>query len=303
MYIGIDGGGTKTAGVVVAHNGHLLARLQVGSTNPNAVGETAARSRLAELIHTLLTEAGAVRDQVQGIGLGMSGVGRPADRERVRRWVAELLPGVPCIVDNDAVIALAAATGGELCGVVVVSGTGMIVMGIDAEGQRRRAGGWGPIIGEPGGGFALGAAALRAIAEAEDGLRPPTTLTAAVLGHLGLQTAQDLVAWTYADLTWARFAALAPVVMQCAQAGDAAAQLIVEEAAEALAQAAGAVIGGLEFGSRTFPIVLTGGNLQPGRLADALTLRLRQRWPQATAMWASVDPAVGAALLVQRNSA
>ena len=183
-FIGVDGGGTKTAGVLVDGEGLILARGQAGSSNFNAVGPDVARQNLAELIGSLLANANVAPTAVRGIGLGMSGVGRADDRTRVAGWIDTILPGVPCFVDNDAVIALAAATGGDLYGVVIVSGTGMIVVGIDRAGRRRRAGGWGPLIGEPGGGFAVGSAGLKAVAEAADGIRPPTALTTALLDHL-----------------------------------------------------------------------------------------------------------------------
>ena len=44
---------------------------------------------------------------------------------------------------------------------------------------------------------------LTAIADATDGLGPPTALQAAVLQKLALATPQALVTWIYADITWA----------------------------------------------------------------------------------------------------
>jgi len=301
-FIGIDGGGTKTAGVIVDGEGRTLARQQAGSTNFNAVGPDRARQHLAELIAALLASANLTPMAVHGAGLGMSGVGRADDRARVAAWMETILPGVPCFVDNDAVIALAAATGGTLYGVVIVSGTGMIVVGIDRSGRRRRAGGWGPLIGEPGGGFAIGAAGLKAVAEAADAISPPTALTAALLDHLQVSTPEGLIAWAYREVTWARFAALAPLVVRCAEQGDASAAQILVDAADALARAAAAVVHGLELAAQPFPFVLTGGNLQPGPLATLLMPRLSAIAPAARIVAPQVEAAVGAALLA-RNTA
>ena len=303
MFIGVDGGGTKTAGVVVDGDGHVLARRTVESTNLNAVGRDVARQRLADLVHLLLVDAGTQPDQVHAIGLGMSGVGRPAEQALVQGWVQSILPGVPCVVENDAVIALAAGTLGDLYGVVVVSGTGMIVFGVDHSGRRRRAGGWGPLLGEQGGGFGMGVAILKAVSDAADGVGPATALTGALLDHLGLANPQDLIGWAYTDTAWSRFAALAPLAVACAAQGDAVAQRILVDAAAALAGSAAAVVEGLQLAGEAFPFVLTGGNLQPGLLHDALAAHLAAIAPHATIGRPLVEPAVGAALLASRHIA
>jgi N-acetylglucosamine kinase-like BadF-type ATPase len=98
---------------------------------------------------------------------------------------------------------LAVATSGDLSGVVVVSGTGMIVIGVNRSGERQRAGGWGALLDERGSGFAIGSAALKAVANAEDGLGMPTQLTAVVLSYLQLSAPRERERWTYADYNWA----------------------------------------------------------------------------------------------------
>jgi N-acetylglucosamine kinase-like BadF-type ATPase len=297
LFIGVDGGGTKTVGVLVDAAGAVLTELRIESTNLHAVGPEVARQRLIALMDALLAHGGP--GELAGIGLGMSGVGRPEERAQVAGWMQARFPAVACFVDNDAVTALAAATGGDLFGIVVISGTGMIVLGIDRQGRRARAGGWGPLIGEPGGGFSLGAAALNAVAEAADAIGPPTLLTAALLGHLGLTNPGDLVGWAYADVSWARYASLAPLVVQCAQAGDAVSSAILDRAADALAQRVLAVMRRLDLTTTPFPCVLTGGNLAPGPLADRLTDRLHGLAPHAQVTRPAVDAAVGAAWLAK----
>ena len=298
-YIGVDGGGTKTVGVLIDATGTLLAHVRAESTNLHAVGPELARQRLLALSDSLLLQASVSASELAGIGLGMSGVGRPEERAQVAGWMQARFPTVACFVDNDAVTALAAATGGDLFGIVVISGTGMIVLGIDRQGRRRRAGGWGPLIGEPGGGFSLGAAALNAVAEAADEIGPPTLLTAALLGHLDLTNPADLVGWAYADVSWARYASLAPQVVQCAQAGDAVSSAILDHAADALAQRVLAVMRRLDLTATFFPCVFTGGNLAPGPLADRLQARLALLAPHAQVTRPQVDAAVGAAWLAK----
>lgn len=301
--LGIDGGGTKTRCVAVNEEGDILASTTVGSTNINAIDPATVRDRLAEVIVTVLSQASVEPGEVVAVGLGMSGVGRPADAQLIRRWMAEILPGSYTFVDNDAVAALASGTGGDLYGVVVISGTGMIVLGIDSQGIRRRAGGWGAILGDPGGGFSIGAAILQSITAATDGSGPPTLLTQRVLEHLSLHEVQDLIAWTYGQSGWAHVAGLAQLAEACAQENDEVAFHILAWAAGNLAQRAEAVIRGLNLQDSPFPLVLAGGNLtRGGLLPHLLRSRLEEVAPQAEILNPHLDAAVGAALLALKQA-
>lgn len=53
------------------------------------------------------------------------------------------------------------------------------------------------------------------------------------------------IRWTYADPSWARIAALVPVVVSCAEAGDEVANKILLESAQELASSVKAVVGRL----------------------------------------------------------
>lgn len=301
-WIGIDGGGTKTSGVLIDESGRPLADVRGDSTNFNSVGEAQAQDNLRRIVVELLEGSGLNAAQIAGIGLGISGVSRPEDAQMVGVWAADVLPDAACLVENDAVIALAAATGGDLFGVVVVSGTGMIVIGVNRAGQRQRAGGWGALIDAHGSGFALGMEALRAVANVEDGLGEATLLTEAVLSYLGLSSARDLERWTYADTEWARIAALAPLVSACAAQGDAVSRAIVDKSAAALSRAIFVVAQRLGMIDTAFPCVFTGGNLQHGALlTERLTEYIHTDVPCAQIDGRVLSAAVGAAQMAQQR--
>src|SRR6201991_2503847 len=63
-------------------------------------------------------------------------------------------------VTSDAVIAHAGALNGEP-GVVLIAGTGVAALAIGADGALRTADGWGPWLGDEGGGAWIGAGGLR----------------------------------------------------------------------------------------------------------------------------------------------
>lgn len=300
LVLGIDGGGTKTVAVLMAQDRTELGRGQAGSTNWNSVGIERAHSHLDEAIDGALSSGGHGQGEVGAVCIGASGVDRPLDRERMTGWLQARFPTAALAIHNDAVIALASGTGGEIFGVVLISGTGMIVYGFDQEGRRQRAGGWGALLGDRGSGYALGAEVLKAVTWAADGRGPETMLTTMLLAHLGLAQAQDLVDWAYRDIAWERFAALAPLAIEAAEGGDAVAQRIVEDGAQGLAIAVKAVVTALGLAERPFPLVMAGDNLRPGLFQERVKQHILAAAPQATLIRPAVDPAIGAALLALR---
>jgi len=171
-------------------------------------------------------------------------------------------------VTSDAVIAHAGALNGEP-GVVLIAGTGVVALAIGADGALRTADGWGPWLGDEGGGAWIGAAGLRAALRAHDGRGPYTTLLDAARARFGAPEN-----WP-AQLTGAAaFASFAPDVL--ATDGDAAALAIVSAAAKALAataRAAGdgpvAMVGGLagvEVLREQLDLVPTAGDALDGAL-------------------------------------
>src|ERR1700761_866234 len=87
-------------------------------------------------------------------------------------------------VTSDAVIAHAGALDGQ-SGVVLIVGTGVVALAIGADGALRTADGWGPWLGDEGGGAWIGAAGLRAALRAHDGRGPSTTLLDAAHARFG----------------------------------------------------------------------------------------------------------------------
>jgi N-acetylmuramic acid 6-phosphate etherase len=135
-------------------------------------------------------------------------------------------------VTSDAVIAHAGALNGQP-GVVLIAGTGVVALAIDADAALRTADGWGPWLGDEGGGAWIGAAGLRAALRAHDGRGPSTALLDAARARFGAPET-----WPTKLTDAAALASFAPDVLA---AKDAAAQAIVTAAAQALAATARAV--------------------------------------------------------------
>lgn len=135
---------------------------------------------------------------------------------RERRRVARQLRGLALrvLVLSDAQVALVGALGSRP-GVLILSGTGSIVVGRDTRGRWRRAGGLGPLLGDEGSAFWLGREWLRATTDGED-----------------FSPVRQLVR---SPNPVARIAALAPGVIRRARRGDPPARAIVRTAQRHLA--------------------------------------------------------------------
>ena len=118
-------------------------------------------------------------------------------------------------------------------GVLLLAGTGSVAYGRGPTGSIGRCGGWGPAMGDEGGGAWIGRRALGGVTAATDGREPETALTGAILTAAEVGQTEDLIAWA-AAATPATVASLAPVVLRCAESGDRRAATIVSFAAEEL---------------------------------------------------------------------
>ena len=125
--------------------------------------------------------------------------------------------------------------------------------------------------------------------------------------------------WTYETSGWDHIAAVAPVVIACAAAGDASALLILESGAADIADSAAAVLHRMSFGHvvegsqrsndghgvSQLPIVLCGGLLSDPQnmiYREAVCSRLRMRFPQHMLVIPNVDAEFGAALLACKEA-
>ncbi|CAK8538684.1 unnamed protein product [Lathyrus sativus] len=314
VLLGLDGGTTSTICICMqmVYFSHsqlqslpVLSRAVAGCSNHNSVGEIAARETLEQVMADALSKCGSKRSSVRAVCLAVSGVNHPTDQQRILSWLRDIFPSnVRLYVQNDAVAALASGTMGKLRGCVLIAGTGTIAYGFTEDGKEARAAGAGPVLGDWGSGYGISAQALTAVIRAHDGRGPSTTLTTSILQTLGLSSAEELIGWTYADPSWARIAALVPVVVSCAEAGDEVANKILLESAQELASSVKAVVGRLglcgQDGKDAFPLVMVGGVLEANTRWDVgkeVMKCISKYFPGVVPIRPKVEPAVGAAWL------
>ncbi|HSJ23093.1 MAG TPA: BadF/BadG/BcrA/BcrD ATPase family protein [Longimicrobiales bacterium] len=294
MYVGIDGGGTRARALLVDAAGSELARLEGPAGIIDAADPASGAEVAASLVTGIVGAVAGARLPVRALCCGLAGAGRAPEREAVR--VALVLSGVAeqVMVVGDAEVAMYDAFGDDP-GVLVIAGTGSIAWARGSGGVTARVGGWGRLIGDEGSGFAIGAAAVRAVLRALDGRDPETALTAAVLRDSGCARPEDLVSFT-ARASKAEIAALTPAVFEAVAAGDRAATRIADEAVAALVELVVTAAG--RVGLKAPAVATAGGLIEPGGpLHDRLRTALREAVPAAQVLARTVDAARGAARL------
>jgi N-acetylglucosamine kinase-like BadF-type ATPase len=243
-FLGVDGGQSSTTAIIGDETGRVLG---IGKGGPcNHVGASEARAKFVNAINASLgaacAAAGLDAAAVRFVSACLGFSGGPADKQAI---LGQILASDRMLITDDATIALSGALAGQP-GIVIVAGTGSIAFGRNAQGRTARAGGWGYLFGDEGGGFWIVREALRAALRWEEGWGSPTALRALLLDTTGTRNINDLMHRCYTpEFPRPRIAGLSLMMNYAAENGDPMARKILSEAARELALLARAVRGQL----------------------------------------------------------
>jgi len=229
----VDGGQSSTTALIGDETGRVLGSGRGGPCNHVAASEARAKfiSAIGGCVDQARTAA-SLPDPIEFESACLGFSGGPEDKDAL---IAEMFRIKKRMVTHDALIALSGAHAGGP-GIITIAGTGSISFGRNASGKFVRAGGWGYVYGDEGGGFDLTRQALRAALRMEEGWGPHTALRALLLEATAATSANDLLHKFYTpDFARPRIAALSQLVVRAAEQGDAVAADILNEAAQQLA--------------------------------------------------------------------
>ncbi len=265
-FLGVDGGASKTAALVTDENGAPLGTGLAGGSNHLRVGIEAATRNIERAVNIALVDAGMPIREVEYAYCGIAGSDHPDHHERVVEALRVFFPRGNFIVDTDARIALTGAVGFG-SGVVIIAGTGSVAFGRNLESAEARAGGWGPIIGDEGSGYAIARDGLSAIVRAYDGRNPKTIMTDMLCRDYGMCDPADLPRFVYAATTRTDdIARYGKLVIEAANGGDEVALQILERAGRELGQCVLACARRLSILNEPFPVAYVGGAFHAGDL-------------------------------------
>ena len=319
VFLGIEGGGTRTVALLADADGHLLQRFEAGPANFKLLTETQFLRRLRE-VKAALKEF----PQPAAIAIGLAGARGEPEWQRIRAAAAKVWPGMPCHATHDLETALAAGETEQkakgkrqkevaeratsafslqlstAAQVLVLSGTGSCFYGRCADGRTARFGGWGHILGDKGSGYEIGLRALKACVFYLDRDGEWSRLGERVLRALQLNEPNELIPWAQAA-SKADIAALAEEVFAAAAERDAIARDILEGAAASLAKDGVACAQKLAKPGAPVQFVLAGSVLlkQP-KFARRVAQELAQRWPGGAITPLARESAWGAVELATR---
>ncbi|MDR3734418.1 MAG: BadF/BadG/BcrA/BcrD ATPase family protein [Acidobacteriaceae bacterium] len=293
-FLALDAGGTKTTALLADENS-VLARAQAETIKLLRTTEQDAETRLTALLQELSAKAGVPLSKIDGTCMGTAGY----SIDKVREWsyaTLRKLAGGTVAVCGDEEIALDAGFPGAP-GILVIAGTGSNIVGRCADGTLHSAGGWGPVLGDEGSGYWIGLEAIRSALRAQDrGVH--SGLLEAILRHWNLPTLQDLILLANRQ-PLPDFSALARIVAECAEGGDALALGLLKRAGEELADAIAVVHSKMLAAQCGVPVALgvayTGSvmsHILPVR--RAMIAQLQHTLPGAKVLDGPVDPLDGA---------
>ncbi len=303
--LGVAGGGTRTVAVVANEKGRVLGRGESGPATQHTIGLASATNAIRTATQAAIDDAGLVGPALSAAFFGLAGVDRPVDRQIMAGAVASLGLHCPVHLDHESCAALAGATDGKP-GVVIMSDTGSIAFGEDTQGNRARAGGYGPLLGDEGSGYDIARKALVAVLRAEDGRGPATSLSERLRKRFMLEKMTDLINLVYGDpapLGRAEVASLTPLIIEAANDGDGIARELLRVAGRELGLAGAAVLSRLDWsGLTSIPVAGTGSVFSAGNLL-ALPMQqvIRSAWPQVQFTSPRHTAAYGAVLLALRS--
>ena len=322
VFLGIEGGGTRTVALLADADGRLLRRFEAGPANFKLLTEAQLLRRLREV------RAGfAEFPRPAAVAIGLAGARGEPEWQRIRTAAAKVWPGVLCHATHDLETALAAAEPRQKAKgkrqkrpqdgspvstfnfqpstptqVLLLSGTGSCFFAHGADGRTARFGGWGHILGDKGSGYEIGLRALKACVFYLDRDGEWSRLGQRILRALQLNEAGELIPWAQAA-SKADIAALAEEVFAADAERDAIARDILVGAAASLAKDGVACAKKLAKPGEPVQFVFAGSVLlkQP-KLARAVAKQLAERWPGCVVTPLKRESAWGAVALARRSA-
>ena len=236
-FIGVDGGGTKTAAAVSLPDGKPVAETVREGCSYQMLGVDGAVTVIVEGVHSCLEAAGITLDDCAGCCLGVPCFGENAENDAaIEVALRQALSPVPVHIVNDVEVGWAGALACRP-GIHIVAGTGAIAFGKGLDQKAARCGGWNEFFGDEGSCYWVGREAMSLFTKQADGRIPRGSLYTIVRQALGLSEDMRFIDIVVSELAPYRdkVAAFQLYACQAAESGDPAAVLLYQKAAQELA--------------------------------------------------------------------
>ena len=293
-YLGVDGGGTKTAFCAVGEDGSKQKWVGRPMNYRTQDKETVLRSFLEDI--------GALRippEEIVSLAIGDPSIDDVPDSPEACAFQAALKESFPhavLTIRSDTYMALYGVCGDKDDGAIVISGTGSMAMA-RIRGEIRICGGWGRVTADEGSAFFIATEGIRSALHDADGMGPKTSLRPSLLSAYSCKTPRELISRFYRPDT--DIASFAQTVHACARKGDAESLRILKEAAGLLARQVSAL-----FSAKTVkvPIGIYGSVLTRNEIVRSEFRRqIREYLPNARVVLPAWSPEEAAVALAEQR--
>lgn len=247
-YIGVDGGGTKTAFAMADENGKMYGELYKAGASYKHAGWDATFGCIEGGVKELLAKVPARKEDVY-ICIGAPNYGESKEfDQKLEEGIGHILKGYHFKIVNDCEVGWAGSLGLKP-GINIVAGTGSIGFGKDSYGTIAQAGGWSDFFGDEGSCRWLGVKAIELFSKQADGREERGPLYDVVMEHFHIEEPVDLIDLFETEYQPYRekLAGLQRLLLAAAEREDKKAQECYEKAAAELAMIIKAVYRKLKF--------------------------------------------------------
>lgn len=297
----VDGGGTKLIALLVDEGLNIVGRGRSGGINPNFL----PLERIREHMRACVDEA--LRGFEGGIGTVYTSMPGPA--QILVDYVREKAPGAQHVILGEGMMGLLAGACTDE-GFAALAGTGSDVF-YEGPAGHMAIGGWGMMLGDEGSGGYIGQRGLMSVIYAHEGRGPATLLSDLMFEWMdvppGTRVERLLREKVYQNPSpRSVLASFAPYVSRAADAGDAIAIGIAEDAGRQLAWQMNALIKRVlaeDSGALSLPMTLCGGAWKGSRrIFDAYCGALTPDFPRENIQWPLFDAIAGGAVRAALNA-
>ena len=277
-YLGIDGGGTKTAFEVIDGCGDILSAVKTSTCSYIQIGRENYGKVVREGAEAACRQAGIQLSDIASSCIGIPSFGEIAADvpDLLRITEASLGRSVKCV--NDVEVAWAGSLACEP-GINLLAGTGSMGYGVDRKGHSARSGGWGSFCGDEGSAYWLGKKLIELFTKEADGRLKKSAVYDLVRQEFGIASDFGFLQVIYHRMKLQRdkIAQLQLLLDKAASLGDGNAVLLYRQAAYELSLIVLAIIHMLNFGAaEEIAVSYSGGVFKAGKfIFDPLEERLR----------------------------
>lgn len=261
FYIGVDGGGTKTAYALFDENKNVLAEHEGPASNhENMEGSfPEAAGIIADGVKAVAEKGNITLADVSGMLMGLAGIDHPYQHDAMQEELGKL--GVTgARIYNDGFIVIKAGVGAG-AGIGYNCGTGTCCNSLDTNGNMLQIGGFDVLSGDKGNGHWVGAQAFRIMYDQlclGKGKSMITDLMGEKAGIKDRATLLDSIAILEGEDGEAFLRKLIVSFFEAANNDDAAALAVIEEMAQRGADYICGHINAMTFDCDVINVVLSG---------------------------------------------